>query len=622
MQSSKSSLSALTLGALGVVYGDIGTSPLYAFKEVFAHSHVQLSEANVLGVLSLFFWALMVVVSLKYVVLIMRADNHGEGGLMALLALAAESVKDSPRLRRALLMLGIFGLALFFGDGVITPAISVLSAVEGLAIITPAAEPYVRPISLVVLVLLFMVQRRGTGDIGKFFGPVTLLWFGVLAVMGVHQIVQNPVVLQALSPLHALRFSFENLHIAFITLGAVFLCLTGAEALYADMGHFGKKPIRLAWFAVVMPALVLNYFGQGALVLLDPSAVENPFYLMVPEWALIPTVVLATAATVIASQALITGAFSATKQTIQMGYLPRLTILHTSVRHTGQIYVPAVNWLLLVGVIAAVLMFGSSGALAAAYGISVSLLMVITTVLTFYVVRYGWGYSLPLCIGATGFFLVVDAVFLASNSLKIMQGGWFPLVMAVVLYIVMSTWKDGRRLLGDKQREQAMDLQSFMDSVFVSPPVRVEGTAVFLTAEKATVPNALLHNLKHNKVLHEHNLFVTVVNHPIPWIGMDKRLEVEALGHKCWQVIIHYGFKNSPDVPKALEQIRGRGCELEVMSTSYFLSRDTVIPTLGGGMAPWREKLFAQMHHNASGAADFLRLPNNAVVELGSKIEI
>ena len=622
VQSSKSSLSALTLGALGVVYGDIGTSPLYAFKEVFAHGHVQVTEANVLGVLSLFFWALMMVVSLKYVVLIMRADNEGEGGLMALLALAAESVKDSPRLRRSLLMLGIFGLALFFGDGVITPAISVLSAIEGVAIITPAAEPYIRPISLVILVLLFMVQRRGTADLGKFFGPVTLLWFALLAGAGMYQIGQHPVVLWALSPYYALEFAFAHIHIAFITLGAVFLCLTGAEALYADMGHFGKKPIRLAWFLVVMPALVLNYFGQGALVLMDPAAAENPFFLMLPDWALIPTVILATAATVIASQALITGAFSATKQTIQMGYLPRLTILHTSVRHVGQIYVPAVNWLLLAGVVAAVLMFGSSSALAAAYGISVSLLMVITTVLTFYVVRYGWGYSLPLCIAATGFFLLVDTVFLSSNMLKIFKGGWFPLAMALVLYVVMSTWKDGRRLLADKQRESAMDLKGFLDSVFISPPVRVEGTAVFLTAEAGTVPNALLHNLKHNKVLHEHNLFVTVNNHPIPWIGMGKRIEVEPLGHKCWQVIIHYGFKNTPDVPKALQHIRGRGCELEAMTTSYFLSRDTVIPTLGGGMAPWREKLFAQMHHNASAAADFLRLPNNAVVELGSKIEI
>ncbi|MCX7276844.1 MAG: potassium transporter Kup [Burkholderiales bacterium] len=622
MQSSKSSLTALTLGALGVVYGDIGTSPLYAFKEVFAHGHVQVNEFNVLGVLSLFFWALMVVVSLKYVVLIMRADNNGEGGLMALLALAAESVKTSPRLRRALLMLGVFGLALFFGDGVITPAISVLSAVEGVEIITPGAAPYVKAISLVILVLLFMVQRRGTGDIGKFFGPVTLLWFGVLAVMGVAQIVRYPAVLMAFSPIYALQFSFQNLHIAFITLGAVFLCLTGAEALYADMGHFGKQPIRLAWFAVVMPALTLNYFGQGALVLMDPAAADNPFYLMVPDWALIPTVGLATAATVIASQALISGAFSATKQTIQMGYLPRLSILHTSVRDTGQIYVPVVNWTLLAGVVAAVLMFGSSDALAAAYGISVSLLMVITTALTFFVVRYGWGYSLPLCLAATGFFLVVDFVFLASNSLKILQGGWFPLAMAIVLYIVMSTWKDGRRLLALKQRENAMDLQSFLDSVFISPPVRVEGTAVFMTADKGMVPNALLHNLKHNKVLHENNLFVTVHNHPIPWVGMDKRLEVIALGHNCWQITIHYGFKNGPDIPRALELIRGRGCELEVMTTSYFLSRDTVIPTLGGGMAPWREKLFAQMHHNASDAADFLRLPNNAVVELGSKIEI
>jgi KUP system potassium uptake protein len=440
--------------------------------------------------------------------------------------------------------------------------------------------------------------------------------------MGVAQIVRYPAVLMAFSPIYALQFSFQNLHIAFITLGAVFLCLTGAEALYADMGHFGKQPIRLAWFAVVMPALTLNYFGQGALVLMDPAAADNPFYLMVPDWALIPTVGLATAATVIASQALISGAFSATKQTIQMGYLPRLSILHTSVRDTGQIYVPVVNWTLLAGVVAAVLMFGSSDALAAAYGISVSLLMVITTAVTFFVVRYGWGYSLPLCLAATGFFLVVDFVFLASNSLKILQGGWFPLAMAIVLYIVMSTWKDGRRLLALKQRENAMDLQSFLDSVFISPPVRVEGTAVFMTADKGMVPNALLHNLKHNKVLHENNLFVTVHNHPIPWVGMDKRLEVIALGHNCWQITIHYGFKNGPDIPRALELIRGRGCELEVMTTSYFLSRDTVIPTLGGGMAPWREKLFAQMHHNASAAADFLQLPNNAVVELGSKIEI
>ena len=610
------------MGAIGVVYGDIGTSVLYAFKEVFVSGHVPITPANILGVLSLFFWTLTIVVSVKYVALIMRADNNGEGGLMALLALASTSVTDQPRLRQTLLMVGVFGVALFFGDGIITPAISVLSAVEGLEIVAPAAKPYVVPISLVVLVALFAVQRRGTGDIGKFFGPITVLWFVAIAATGVMQIAQNPQVLAAVWPTHALRFAIEHYQIAFLTLGAVFLCVTGAEALYADMGHFGKLPIRIAWFGLVMPSLMLNYFGQGALVLSDPKAAENPFYLMTPEWALIPMVVLATAATVIASQALISGAFSATKQTIQMGFLPRLTILHTSVRDTGQIYIPAVNWLLLAGVIAAVVLFGTSSALAAAYGISVSLVMVITTILTFFVVRYRWKYPLWISIAASSVFLAVDLAFFASNSLKIAQGGWFPLVLAAGLYLVMSTWKQGRQLLNEKLHADAIALPAFLDSVFLNPPARVDGTAVFLTAEPGTVPNAMLHNLKHNKVLHEQNLFVTVRNHEVPWIGMDKRLEIESLGHRCWQVVIHYGFKNDFDVPRALQHIKNRGCQLEVMTTSYFLSRDVVIPTLGSGMAPWREKLFAQMHHNASGAADFLNLPNNAVVELGSKIEI
>ena len=622
MSASKSSLAALTLGAIGVVYGDIGTSVLYAFKEVFVSGHVPITEANILGVLSLFFWALTVIVSVKYVVLIMRADNNGEGGLMALLALASLSTKDAPKVRGILIFAGVFGVALFFGDGVITPAISVLSAVEGLEIITPTAKPYVVPISLAVLAALFLVQRRGTGDIGRFFGPIMVLWFLAIGAMGLVEIVKNPSVLLAISPAYALGFIGQHYGIAFITLGAVFLCLTGAEALYADMGHFGKKPIRLAWFGLVMPSLVLNYFGQGALVLADPKSVDNPFFNLAPDWVLIPTVALATAATVIASQALISGAYSTTKQTIQLGFLPRLSILHTSIKDTGQIYIPAVNWALAVGVVAAVALFGSSSALAAAYGISVSLLMIITTVMTFFVVRYGWNYPLWVCIGSTGLFFVIDAMFFASNSLKIAQGGWFPLVMAVGLYIVMSTWKDGRRLLNEALRADAIDLPSFLEALFISPPTRVDGTAVFLTAEVGTVPNAMLHNLKHNKVLHANNLFVTVRNHEVPWIGMSKRLEIDSLGHDCWQVVIHYGFKNDPDVPKALEQIKGRGCEMSAMTTSYFLSRDTVVPTIGRGMAPWREKLFAQMHHNASGAADFLNLPNNAVVELGSKIEI
>ena len=622
MSAPKSSLLALTIGAVGVVYGDIGTSVLYAMKEVFGTGHVPFTPANVYGVLSMFFWTLTVIVSIKYVVLVLRADNHGEGGLIAMLALAASAVRDRPKLRSILLAVGIFGTSLFYGDGVITPAISVLSAVEGLEVVSPAFTKYVIPLTLIVLFALFFVQKRGTGGIGRFFGPITLVWFAVISILGIVHIATNPAILWAVSPHYALTFMVHNPVITFLILGAVVLCVTGAEALYADMGHFGKRPIRVAWFTVVMPALVLNYFGQGALLLAKPEAVKNPFYLMAPDWALIPLVMLATMATVIASQALISGAFSVTKQVIQLGYLPRLQIQHTSVRDTGQIYIPFVNWSLFVAIVLAVVMFKSSSNLAAAYGVAVCTDMLITTILTFYVIRYAWGYPLALCIAATGIFFVVDFTFFASNLLKVPEGGWFPLVIGAAIFTLMMTWKEGRHLLGEKQREQAIDLPGFLESVFVSPPVRVEGTAVFLTSEPGTVPNALLHNLKHNKVLHEHNLFVTVKSHEVPWIGLDKRVEIESLGHHCWQVVLNYGFKNDPDVPRALQTIKGRGCELEVMTTSYFLSRDTVIPTIGGGMAQWREKLFAQMHHNASGAADFLYLPNNSVVELGSKIEI
>jgi KUP system potassium uptake protein len=478
------------------------------------------------------------------------------------------------------------------------------------------------PLTLVILFCLFAVQKRGTAGIGKFFGPITVVWFMAIAVLGVTHIVDQPRILWAISPAYALGFIWNNPGTTFIILGAVVLCVTGGEALYADMGHFGKKPIRIAWFTVVMPALTLNYFGQGALLLDHPEAVKNPFFLMAPDWALLPLVGLATMATVIASQALISGAFSVTKQVIQLGYLPRLQVNHTSVKDTGQIYLPFVNWGLFVAIVLAVVMFKSSSNLAAAYGIAVCTDMLITTVLTFYVVRYGWKYPLWLCIAATGFFFVVDFAFWASNLLKLFDGGWFPLAIGGAIFTLMMTWKDGRRLLNEKLRADSLDLESFLEAVFVSPPARVEGTAVFLTAEKGSVPNALLHNLKHNKVLHTNNLFVTVRNHEVPWIGLDKRLQIESLGHDCWQVTINYGFKNDPDLPKALEQMRGRGCTLDSMSTSYFLSRDTVVPTLGEGMAPWREKLFAQMHHNASGAADFLNLPNNSVVELGSKIEI
>jgi KUP system potassium uptake protein len=622
MQHSKSSLAGLTLGAIGVVYGDIGTSVLYALKEVFGSGHVPFTPDNVYGILSIFFWTLTTIVSIKYVSLVLRADNNGEGGLVAMLALASSSVRDKPRLRSVLLVVGIFGTCLFYGDGVITPAISVLSAVEGLEVVSPAFVKFVIPLTLVILFCLFAVQKRGTGGIGKFFGPITLVWFAAISVLGVYHIASQPAILWAISPHYAVQFIVNEPGITFIILGAVVLCVTGGEALYADMGHFGKKPIRLAWFAVVMPSLTLNYFGQGALLLNEPEAVKNPFFMMAPDWALLPLVILATAATVIASQALISGAFSVTKQVIQLGFLPRLQIQHTSVRDTGQIYIPFVNWGLFGAIVLAVVMFKSSSNLAAAYGIAVCTDMLITTVLTFYVIRYSWRYPLWLCISATGIFFVVDFAFWASNLMKLADGGWFPLVIGGIILTFMLTWRDGRELLNEKHREDALDLKSFLDAVFIAPPVRVDGTAVFLTTETGVVPNAMLHNLKHNKVLHAHNLFVTVRSHEVPWVGLDKRLQVEQLGHDCWQVVINYGFKNDPDVPGALTQLKGHGCPVDPMSTSYFLSRDSIVPTVGGGMATWREKLFAQMHLNASAAADFLNLPSNSVVEMGSKIEI
>ncbi len=619
-------LVALTVAAVGVVYGDIGTSPLYALKEVFAHDRVPLTPDNVLGILSLVFWTLTVVVSFKYVALILRADNNGEGGLIAMLALASQAVQHRPVLRRRLLILGIFGTAIFFGDGVITPAISVLSAVEGLEVAAPALHRWVVPVTLLVLTALFAAQRFGTAVVGRFFGPITLVWFAVLVVLGLPHIVSNPQVLVALSPHHALGFLLAHPAVAFVALGAVVLCVTGAEALYADLGHFGKRPIRLAWFWVVMPALLVNYFGQGAMLLRQPQNVANPFYEMAPQWALFPLIGLATAATVIASQALITAAFSVTKQAMQLGYLPRLRVLHTNVRESGQIYVPFVNWALFACVVVAVVMFRSSSALASAYGIAVTIDMTITTVMTFFVIRYAWKLPLPLCVGATGFFFAVDLVFFAANAVKVLDGGWFPLLIGAVMFTVMLTWKAGRRLMAERLRDEAIELEPFIESIFISPPVRVAGTAVFLSAEKGSTPFALLHNLKHNKVLHEQNLFVTVKHHEVPWIGFERRCEVQPLGHDCWQVTLHFGFKNDPDVPEALKLLQGRGVNLDEMETSYFLSRDTVVPSLRvkgqAGMALWREKLFASMHRNAAAAADFLNLPTNRIVELGTKVEI
>ena len=615
-------LAALTLAALGVVYGDIGTSPLYALKEIFSGGHVATTRDNILGVLSLVFWTLTVIISLKYVLLILRADNNGEGGLIAMLALATNAVRGRPALRRGLMTVGLFGTAVFYGDGVITPAISVLSAVEGLEVAAPALHEWVIPVTLVVLTALFAVQRFGTGGIGQWFGPITLVWFIVLAALGLPHIAAHPGVLVALNPAHAMAFVAAQPLVAFIALGAVVLVVTGGEALYADLGHFGKLPIRIAWYGLVMPSLVINYFGQGALLLSDPTAVDNPFYLMAPAWARLPLVFLATAATVIASQALISAAFSVTKQAMQLGILPRMAVLHTSVRDTGQIYVPFVNWGLYVFIVLAVVMFKSSSNLASAYGIAVTLDMTITTVMTFFVIRYGWGYPLALCLTATGFFFAIDVMFFASNLLKLLHGGWFPIVIGIGMFTLMLTWTQGRKLLAAKLREDAIPLADFLGAIFVSPPPRADGTAVFLTSEPGITPNALMHNLKHNKVLHEHNLFVTVQQHDVPWIGFDKRVEMSPLGRDCWAAIVHFGFKNEPDVPEALKLLEGRGVPLDDMQTSYFLSRDIVIPTFGGGMAMWREKLFASMHRNAAAAADFLSLPTNRVVELGAKVQI
>jgi KUP system potassium uptake protein len=621
-RASPRAVAALTLAALGVVYGDIGTSPLYALKEVFHAGHVPVTPDNILGVLSLIFWTMTVIVSLKYVLLILRADNNGEGGLIAMLALATQAVRDRPVLRDRLMVVGLFGTAIFYGDGVITPAVSVLSAVEGLEVVSPQLHSAVIPITLLVLTALFAVQRFGTGGIGRFFGPITLVWFLTLVALGLPHVVAHPGVLVALNPAYAIGFFIAQPLVAFIGLGAVVLCVTGGEALYADLGHFGKLPIRIAWYGFVMPALVVNYFGQGAMLLHDPEAVKNPFYNMAPDWAQLPLVFLATAATVIASQALITAAFSVTKQAIQLGLLPRMHIKHTSVHDLGQIYVPFINWGLFVFIVLAVGLFRSSSNLASAYGIAVTLDMTITTVMTFFVIRYGWKYPLPLCLLATGFFFVIDVTFFASNMLKLVAGGWFPLVIGTGMFILMLTWKQGRVLMGERLRDDAIDLKSFLEAVFISPPTRVEGTAVFLSAEQGLTPNALMHNLKHNKVLHEYNLFVTVRHHDIPWVGFDQRIEMTPLGHHCWQVTLNFGFKNDPDVPEALKLLKDRGVPLDDMDTSYFLSRDIVIPTFGQGMAMWREKLFASMHRNSAAAADFLYLPSNRIVELGAKVEI
>ncbi len=615
---------ALVVGAIGVVFGDIGTSPLYTLKEAFSpHYGLTSDHDTVLGVLSLAFWSLMVVVTLKYVTIIMRADNDGEGGIMALMALAQRTLRNGSRSAYVVGILGIFGASLFFGDGVITPAISVLGAMEGLEVAAPGLHNFIVPLTIVVLVVLFAGQRFGTAKVGKVFGPVTMLWFLAIAAIGAWNIVQAPEVLKAFNPWWAvLFFSEHGWHGVFI-LGAVVLAVTGGEALYADMGHFGATPIRHGWYFFVLPCLVLNYLGQGALVLEHPELVRNPFYESVPAWALYPMIVLATLAAVIASQAVITGAFSISRQAMQLGYIPRMRIKHTSSEAIGQIYVPGINWMLMAMVIGLVLVFRSSSNLAVAYGISVSATMLIDTLLLALVARALWPAGrhgiLALCV----VFFLIDVAFVVANGAKLLQGAWFPVVLGVVLFTLMRTWRRGRALLREEMRKDGIRVDTFLPGLMLAPPVRVPGTAVFLTADPGLVPHALLHNLKHNKVLHEHNVLLTVETLPLPYAPPEKRIRVDAIGDDFHRVMVRFGFMETPDVPLALMRACDRdGLTMDPMDTTYFASRENVVAGARRGMPTWRDKLFALMHRNAAPATGFFRIPGNRLVELGAQVEI
>jgi KUP system potassium uptake protein len=629
-------LALLSLAALGVVYGDIGTSPLYAMRECFYNplhpSHtVPVTTENVFGVLSLIFWALVIVISIKYLVFVLRADNRGEGGILALTALATPIKILSQSERWWIVIIGIFGAGLLYGDGIITPAITTLSAIEGLTVVTPLFEPYVIPIVIVILIGLFMIQSRGTASVGKIFGPVMVLWFTTLALLGIAQIVNNPGILLSVSPHYGLDFFLRNGWHGFLILGSVFLVVTGGEALYADMGHFGRRPIRIAWFALVLPALMLNYFGQGAMLISEcPNpvvpcqAATNPFYFLAPSWALIPLVVLATAAAVIASQALISGAYSLTMQAVQLGFLPRLLIRHTSLTEFGQIYIPAVNWALMFGCIAIVLGFRSSTALAAAYGIAVTSTMVITTILFYIVERDRWKWSPLFIIPLTGFFLIIDLSFFGANIIKIPQGGWFPIIVAIFIFTVMTTWKRGRRMVARHLIEQAHPVEDFLRDMSQNPPVRVSGTAVFMSGNSAGTPPALLHNLRYNKVLHEMVVLLTVKTKQRPYVEDEaERVAVEGLGNGFFRMTINYGFMEDPNIPKALEGVSIPGLAISPADTTFFLGRETLLASKRiEGMALWREKLFATMSRNATSATAYFCLPPNRVVELGSQIEI
>jgi KUP system potassium uptake protein len=612
------------MGSVGVVYGDIGTSPLYALKECFRKTYgLTVNHDSVVGVLSLMAWALFVIVTIKYVTLMIRADNRGEGGIMALLALVHRSVGGEPRLRWLLLTLGMFGTGLFYGDGMITPAISVLSAVEGLEVATPLLKPYVIPVTLLVIAGLFFLQRTGTARVAALFGPVMCIWFAVLALLGIVGIARYPRVLEALNPLWAVRFFVDHGVRGFLVLGAVVLAVTGAEALYADLGHFGKRPIRLAWLCFVFPALLLNYFGQGALLLRTPEALQHPFYHLAPTWTLYPMVVLATLATVIASQAVISGTYSLTSQAIQLGYCPRMTIEHTSEKQIGQVYLPGINWGLCLVVMGLVLGFGSSSDLAGAYGIAVTATMAIDSILIFFVARRLWNWPLWVAVPVSVIFLLIDLSFFSANIVKILDGGWFPVVVAVIVFILLSTWKRGREILFERLRPEAIPIAPFIKSITDRPPVRVPGTGIFLTASQGTVPRSMLHNLNHNKVLHERVVLLTVSSEDVPYVSDERRADVDPLGYEFYRVTAHYGFKDEPDVPEALAQAaKHLGIEFNMMNTSFFLSRQTLVPTLAPGMALWREKLFAAMSRNAANDTAFFKIPANRVVELGTWIEL
>jgi KUP system potassium uptake protein len=618
-------LRLLTLGALGVVYGDIGTSPLYALRQCFAGTHpMDPTHENVLGILSLIFWSLLLIVSLKYLGIVLRATNKGEGGILALMALTfPKHSRGTGRRRAALIGLGVFGAALLYGDGMITPSISVLSAIEGLKIATPRFEPFVIPLTIITLVGLFAAQCRGTGSVGAVFGPIMVVWFLSLGILGITEIVHTPAVLWSLDPALGLKFLMGNGWEGFVVLGSVFLAVTGAEALYADVGHFGTRPIRLAWFFIVLPGLFLNYLGQGALVLRDSTAVENPFFLLCPRWALYPMVGLSTAATVIASQALISGAFSLTIQAIQLGYLPRMVVKHTSSEERGQIYLPHVNWALMVACIALVLGFRSSDNMASAYGIAVTLTMISTTVLFFFASRRLWQWSIPHALAVCGLFAVVEGAFFCANMLKVFSGGWVPLVMGLIIFVLMATWKKGRHLVWTKLGPSAMPLEMFLDNLENSKRLpRVPGSALFMTANPEGTPIALLHNLKHNKVIHERNLILTVVTDEVPAVNAEKRLEADSLGGGFHRLVAHYGFMEEPNVPDLLKLAKLDGQPLDLNKTTFFFSRETLIPTRSVSMARWRQWLFALMSRNAQSASSFYRIPPNRVVELGMQVEI